>query len=175
MVLFLYDDLKSFIKSLMDQFVKKEVLKKFHVTNIDVQDIENTMSVKNIDVGYGARLALQSSKASQKDILLFKHDCLKVLKHLVNKLLTKSPITSRLLKSMAFCNPTLMAETKDSSLSRLKACLDFITEKRRISPLQAERAQQEFRELLRSAVVVGKCNDFNKKTDRLDSFLGYVD
>lgn len=170
MVPFLYDDLKFVIIKLMRKFVKPKVVSSVPLIKIDVENVEHTMDVKDIDLGYATRIAVKSSKASAKEILIFKNDCLRTLKLLVKKLIEKSPVNNRLLKSLIFCNPAVINPSRDSSISRLKSCLEFFVDKGRISGEQADIADNEFQLLISNTVVLDRCKHFDKKKDRLDTF-----
>ena len=99
LVPFLYEELQSRYRTLLEKFVKSDILKSAKsgkdLLKIDLEKKSNQKLLHEIDVGFGARRALHVNckpKQPEAVLLQFRADCLLILKHVANKLREKSPL-----------------------------------------------------------------------------------
>lgn len=74
LVPFLYDSLMMTLRTIMQRFIKKEVLEKTkNLAKLDLSNSENFRSYKEFDLGYGTREYLRESKPlNDLDVLTFR-------------------------------------------------------------------------------------------------------
>ena len=112
LVVFLGTDLALLLNDLMELFVKPEVLNEnrasYKLANLDVSQSGNVNSPKQINMGNGARLALQQSETSELQKLSFMNCCLKMLVAVVTKLQERCPLKHSFPSAFRAFNPKEM-------------------------------------------------------------------
>lgn len=85
---FLYTDLNNILQLLLSRFIKPEIMNS-DISKLNVNDKGNSVGTKKINLGYMTRQALRSITVSDKEMLLFRADCLVILQTLCSKLMIK--------------------------------------------------------------------------------------
>lgn len=165
---FLYKDLLLTLKSVMQRFIKKDVLDSQHLISIDIFDKNSYILSKNIDLGYLTRQELKNVKKTDKEVLYFRNDCLLILQNVCKKLLDKSPLKYPIVRDITFCDPSIIDSSKEKSIKRLKFSLEEFVERKWISGIQADEIDLEFKTLLSKSSFMSQIKLFNQKNDRLD-------
>lgn len=127
---YLYTELNNILTNVMSRFIKKEVIESSVISKIDLKVNENFMHTNKINIGYSTQLELKKNKGiNDKDILLFKRDCLNIFKSFVEKIIEKSPIKYKIVKASSFCDPKIIINNETVCLTRLKSAIEIFMEK----------------------------------------------
>lgn len=171
-------ELCNIIRSLMQRFVKKDVLSeastadklvKVHVTNNSIH-----VNYKKIDIGFLTEKAVKDSVGvSEKQVLEFRLQCKTFLIELLQKLLTKCPASYSLVRNLSALNPREMASNVDHCISRFKKVVTQLVSVRRIKESDCDAIIQEYTSFLDNIPAFGseKFSNFNFSTDRLDELF----
>lgn len=97
---FMAEELYTILWTLLRRFIKKSVLDEATIaaklSKIDVLNKENTLSSKNVDVGFACKIILQEAEAKEEvsplQVLDFKKQSIVLLQQLTNKLLELCPL-----------------------------------------------------------------------------------
>ena len=101
---FLYTELNSITVTLLSMIVKKEIMtKETSVFKIDLKDSKNLILAKEFPLSFSVKTELRKVKVTDKEILQFKTDCVKIVKQICLKLIEKSPLKYKLCKGIKFC------------------------------------------------------------------------
>ena len=120
MLPFMSTSLCTLLKSLMGRFIKNELMAEatsvLKILKIKPTDKEQQMENLKVDVGFVAQQMLKekSSKLSERQVLQFRVENKDFLARTVAKLLDKTPINYRLVRSMSCLDPRLMALEKEA-------------------------------------------------------------
>lgn len=85
---FLYTDLNNILKLLLSRFIKPEIMVG-DISKLNIMDKDNSIGAKKINLGYMTRQALRLITATDKEILLFRADCLVILQTICSKIMLK--------------------------------------------------------------------------------------
>lgn len=182
MIPFLAADLSNVIRSVMDRFIKHDVMANANTVSklmsIVVTDKTNLIHANKIDVGFSADKMLKelvsSQKISEKRELEFRMDCRKCLMTLAGKLQEKSPLNYSLVRNMDCLDPRRMVSNKDSSCSnKLKSILKLLTETKRVDENDCDDILKQYRKFINETVPkrMADFTDFNPVTGRVDTLL----
>lgn len=168
LVIFLGTDLALLMSDLMELFVKPEVLNEnrtgYKLANLDVS--ANVKSPKQINIGSGARLALQQSEASELQKLDFMNCCSKMLVAVVTKLQERCPLKYSFLRAFRVFNPKVMVENPTASLQTVTSKL--VSSKQRTID-DCDAAELQYERLVREEKV--RLENFDPNVQRLDEFF----
>lgn len=90
LVPYLYTDLINVLKMVFSRFIKQEVLDKYtDISKIDILNKDNNVGAKKINLGFLTRAAIRTIVANDKDMYMFRTECLNILQTFCQKLLTK--------------------------------------------------------------------------------------
>ncbi|XP_063226773.1 uncharacterized protein LOC134533264 [Bacillus rossius redtenbacheri] len=165
---YLFSDFSSVIKNFMTRFVKADVMANTTLSKIDLS-ANNLVSSKKIDLGFGTRAALRSENASQKDMELFRADCLKCLQECVKRILKRSPLTFSLTRGISFADPSV-ALIPDLAIKRLSCALDIFVSHNWLSGIQGDKISKEFKRLCSLTAVQEHLKLHVRSKVRLDKF-----
>lgn len=174
LAVFLFEKLKELVTSLMERFVKSDVLESNSSVNkllkIDLDDASNLISVENIKVGSGALLICKKAKTTQAlEVRKFKQNSRDFLVKLVEKLKERSPLRYKFTLYLSSLSPTQIAAASTDFLTNQfsKLCLSLV-EYRWISSTCADRAESSYKKFIKSEVVLEKMKSFTSDL-RLDT------
>lgn len=173
---FLFNELTVLMKGIMDRFVKKEKMVDPNFSSLNVFEKEDNlykslMKVKDIDLGYGTRSALRKcDQVKDRDILGFRKEVRTCYQHLVDKIQEKSPLAYPLTKALSFLNPLAAVVDEEGTVKNMEAAFDILITSNVITASDAESADREFKEIIRSPLFKMKAEKFSRKSDRVDSF-----
>lgn len=170
---FIFSDLTMLIKGLMERFIQKKVLKNERdVLAVDIENPENLVPAKNVDIGIATNSMIKKSKATDHEILLFRKECTKFLISCVLKLQERSPLNYALTKAVSCFDPTIAINESIFSM-RLNKLLLILIEKKWVTSLEAETVKKQLRDILRRPSVIEKCKGYKRygtEKERIDSF-----
>ncbi|XP_023228605.1 uncharacterized protein LOC111628978 [Centruroides sculpturatus] len=105
---YLYKAVVQLLMNLMRKLVKNDRVTDKQFLKIDLNDNENLVSLKNLDIGFGAKKVLKELKVSIKDILCFLRDCQNVLKVMTQKIIEKGPVKYKCVKALSSLDPEII-------------------------------------------------------------------
>ena len=138
MIMFLAEDLESMCSKFMYKFVKKSVLdsadRMYKIGNLDVLDKQNHKLATEIDIGFAAKAILttpgKSKAVNERGVLEFRMDCTKFISHVTSKILERSPMTYRLMRSLHCLNPQKMIDLPEACSKAFEIVLKKLIEAR---------------------------------------------
>ncbi|CAL1672566.1 unnamed protein product [Lasius platythorax] len=167
---FLHDAIYALVRSLMERFVKDDVLKETDLYKIDVTKKDNLVTTKYIKVGYATEAALKHKKGVlDLQILQFKNQVSICLQIFVDKIMVRSPLKFPLTKSVSCMDPAI-ASRGEIAYKRLFSALRIYVENNLISGITADKIDREYRHLIGIPVVQEKFQTFKRSEIRLDNF-----
>lgn len=168
----LYEELAILFQSLASRFIKRKVLSVQNLRDmltIDLDDNENYLPRKNIDVGFGASSAC--SKLTEANKHTFLTECRVFLKNILTKLKIKSPLTKKLVKGLSCLSPQVMLSSDSIKSYRISLALEEFVEKKHLSPIEADSVKKIYLALCGDEIIKRKLEVYDIKKDRLDEFL----
>ena len=136
---FLSSKLCNIIRSLMQRFVKKEVLSEASTADKSIH-----VNYKKIDIGFLTEKAVKDSVGvSERQVLEFRLQCKTFLIELLRKLVTKCPPSYSLVRNLSALNPREMASNVDHCISRFKKVVTQLVSVRRIKESDCDAIIQE--------------------------------
>lgn len=127
----LYEELNLLFKSLASRFMRKDIIlaKNLHdIMAIDINNKDNYLSLKKIEVGFGAAAAC--SNVSECDKISFHKECRSFLINTIEKLRIKSPLSKRLVKGLSCLSPKVMLSSDLIKSNRVSIALkEFVKKK----------------------------------------------
>ena len=174
MLPFMRTDLFILFKTLMNRIIKRDIMKDvknvLNIMNIDLSKKDIFYPTDEVDIGFGASSLLKKSKVKELDKLKFKTECRQFIFVIIKKLKEKSLLSSKLLRGASCLSPEVML-LQTTVMSRVDAALSYLVEKNRMNAIDADRVKKEYHQLISSRIVQKKLKEFDRKKDRLDTFL----
>jgi hypothetical protein len=139
MLPFLGEDMFRLMKSLMQRFMKSEVLhdiSKSKIMPLYHNDKNKYIVYDKIDIGFAAEQELKSlysaKKISAVQVMEFRIQCRSFLMKVVAKLMNKAPLKYPLVRYMSCLDPREMSKDKETSVNRMKHVLKILNDAGRI-------------------------------------------
>ena len=106
----------------MHKFVEKSVLDStdtmYKIANLDVLDKQNHKVATEIDIGFAAKAILttlaKSKAVNERGVLEFRMDCTQFISHVTSKILERSPMKYKLVRSFYCLNPQKMIDLPEA-------------------------------------------------------------
>lgn len=183
MVPFLHKDLEMILRNLLKRLVKRSILDEKETVNqllqIDLDDDDNLLSHKNIDVGIKTNQELKRllalNKVSDLQVRQFKMDCKCCLKVSLKHFIEKSPAKYSLVINARCFDPNFIASYPDEARKSLVRVLEILCKARRLD-IDSEDILQEYdnfiEEFVKPNMNIFKCFDSCDKNSPLDAFYG---
>lgn len=172
---FLHQEVFTLVKNLGQRFIKKAIIDDVHTATklkkIDVTCEDTLQSFETVDIGFGARSCLKSTKEIDKQ--RFRVDCKKMLIAIFSKIMEKSPLNKRIVLGASCLNPLVMTNSVLSS-SRVKVAIEELISHSQISSSDGDVILREYKKLCENPVIRDKLSHFNWKKDRLDVLFADV-
>ena len=183
LVVFLYEKVKIIILSLMQRFVRPEVVESTVVRNLikwdpEKKDLEmhkdesKLLGRDSVDVGFGAKSVFKKLPTVQAtQVKTFKSNAKSFLKRAVSKLAERSPLKYKLTQYIAALSLIQISTVGDVTLKkRFDKYLELLCESKWITATIADRAKQQYAEFIMKKSVLEKLNEFDINHDRLHTF-----
>ena len=178
MIMFLAEDLQSMCSTLMHKFVKKSVLDSvdtmYKIANLDVLDMQNHKVATEIDIGFAAKAILttlaKSKAVNERGVLEFRMDCAKFISYVASKILERSHMKYKLVRSLYCLNPQKMIDLPEACSKAFEIVLKKLIEARWRSSTAADELLEQYKCILQ---FVKKDYEFEIKNcrERVDVFL----
>lgn len=163
MVPFLYKNLDILIRSLLERFIRKDVVNKKNISfflKLDFNNKNYFLPLSSTDIGFRANKYLKESKVSEKEKLEFLNDCQQFLKAIVQKLFERSPLKYKVVKAISCFDPNILFSDEKLAKERFHALLQIFSDQNIISIEVADCSYIEF-------------NNFTKDNGLRDHFKNY--
>ena len=179
MLPFMGTSLYTLLKSLMNRFVKSELVAEatsvLKLLKLKPTDKEQQVDYLNVDVGFVAQQMLkeQSRKLSERQALQFRVECKDFLARTVAKLLDKTLINYRLVRSMSCLDPRLMSLEKEACVNKMKRILEILVEAHRLKSAECDEVMYQFSQFLDDCADNPDFENFDpsEPTSRVDTLL----
>lgn len=184
---FLGDELGNIIRTLMNRFIKREVIAAadtvWKLTKIDCTDKKNHTDYKHVDVGFAADQVLRQAPSSVSDLqkMVFRTGCCKFLAAMTAKLLERCPLKYGLVRYLNCLAPKRLATSPEECSKAFKEVLKSLLTKRHFSANQCDEAGRQFSNFC-DEVVKQRPSEFmnfaeagcsGKDADRLDELFAH--
>lgn len=176
MVPFMYNDLGSCVRTLMNRFVKKEVLAAadtvFKLSKVDVASKENLCSYKDVDIGVAAKAEMRHIKASDRDHMQFRMECIQFLSAMTAKILERSPLKRHFVRFASSLAPASVMLGNTSTQENFRRLVETLYEAHCVSAQTADSAKVQFTDLCASASneLEPLFKSFSASDAKLDAF-----
>ena len=167
-------DLFNILKKLLTKIMKPDLMKKtssakdLHKLKMTVET--NFITAHSADIGTAANDLIKKMKQSELRVLAFKNEFLTFVKRLVTKMLLKSPIKHKLVRSCTFLDPTVMVTEKANTL--LVSTLDELPEAKRVTAIDCDAIKDELADFVSTKMDRTLFSHYElTKSGRLDRFL----
>ncbi|XP_060753828.1 uncharacterized protein LOC132864430 isoform X1 [Neoarius graeffei] len=179
---FLAKDLQILLKSLISCFMKREVLENIktpvQMLKTDVQDKALHLPLKEVDLGFATKQALE--KASEKlleKLLLgqqFRRECVAFLSATAKKLLDKCPLNYAAVRHMACLDPVTMISDQRSAISMFEKLLQLLLNANWHTAEDCDQILSEYKMFLTEIVQHHKeeFQGYRSSSCWLDTFMG---
>ena len=160
LVPFLADDIKIVLISLLEIFIKPDVLKRCNsslkLANLDFENVKNHVKPEAINIGFVASRELKSlytrKAVTDGEIFNLKMDFKNAVIHILRKLMDKSPITYSLVRQLDCLSPAFMTKNKDSCLNKMKLVLSILCELNQLCQNDCDEILPQFKNFLNEAL-----------------------
>lgn len=172
MVPFLHGELTSLVRLLLDRVVKNEVLQNcVSVNKVDLQQVNNLIPLKKIDVGFSTRSELKKLvNVSELQVTQFYKDCQNCIIQVVQKLMIQSPLKFRFTKAASCLDPSVIVRSMNIAEQRMASGLEVMVENNLISGLVADKMKEEYRRVCSNSTCLEKLKSFRRSETALDKF-----
>jgi len=176
---FMYDDITDLVKSLMQRFVKANVLETANSTakllKIDLDDTNNLLPRQKVVLGVAAQSMLLKSKASDLQKMEVQTGCRQFLVSAVKKMFERSPLKYGATRAVSCLNPVTIFYNRTVSESRMSDLLLQLHLLERITSEVADSAKFQFTALCQEAQTVYKSKfEMFDRQQRLDTFFSDI-
>ena len=182
MILFLFEVLENLLRTLLVNFIKKDVLQivcsTLKLIKVDISDKKVQKSVDDLDLGFSIKhdlkqLALQK-RVTDRAAFMFKEEVISFLTKLCSHVMEKRPMTSVLAKCLRCLSPAYMLEQPEIYEKFFEKILEKLVSYKKILAKDADAAKLEYSNFLTKIVKANKSDfvKFNKSSDRVDFFFG---
>ena len=182
MIMFLAEDLYDVCHKLMLKFLKTSVLESadtvYKIANLKVLESNNHKQPSDIDIGFATKAILsnliKAKSVSERAALEFRMECLQFLSKLTDKILEKSPMKYRLVRSLICLNPKKMVTVPNECSKAFEVVLCKLVEAKWRTNSDSDDLLEQYRDFLQF-VKREHSTEFLECQERIDSFLyGYL-
>lgn len=171
LAIYLGKDIAELLDDLMELFVKEDVLDQnrtgYKLAALDVENNENIIAAKSINIGNGARQAIQSIKISELQKLEFRSSCRQALCATVAKIQERCPLKYAFLRAFRSLDPDFIA-SRSSAVTTFRAITAKLVASKRFTVAICDEAEGQYKKLARDEKE--QLVKFDPKTERLDEF-----
>ena len=180
LAVFLFRKLKELVVSMMERFVRSDVLQANASGNkflgIDLKKDENFVSLASINVGFGAKAVLRKLATTEKTLEReFRKGAQALLIRLIEKLIEKCPLKYKLTRAISSLPPIEVSSLKPGVLKQRFALLvNLFHDFRLISSVVAEKAEKQYSQLISNSDFLKEAKKFCIIDDRVDDFYSRI-
>lgn len=145
----LFEELVGVIKPVIKKALKLECLNVKAKSLIDVPlTDDNLLPAVAVDIGFSAKAAVKNEmakgKLSEKDTLIFRHECRSFYIGFLKKMFHRSPLSYPLIRYISCLSPFVVLNSMEITKKRLEYCLDSRVQRNYITGFTAEKIKNEF-------------------------------
>ena len=178
---FLFLKLKDMLVLLLERICEKKTLEENSTSskllNL-VKHISKNKSSKallpleSIEVGFATKAVLRRLTTTEKSLeKTFRINVQNFVIRILEKIVERGPLQYQLTRSMSSLSPIEMATIKDSVLiSYFNSLVTELYESKWLGVLEAERAEKQYKDLLKNKDFLKEAKKFDMKEDRVDIF-----
>ena len=180
LAMFLYQKLRELILSLMERFVKSNVLNAngsvYKLLTLDLKSEENLILLDSINIGFGATCVLRKLSTTEKTLeRSFRKGARAALIHLILKLFEKCPLKFKMTRAISCLSSTEISSLKPEILKkRFNLLVQLFHDDRIISSIAAEKAEKRYNQLINNSDFLEETSKFNINHDRVDEFYSRI-
>ena len=179
---FLGQLLKDLLLTLMDRFIKKDVLEQadsyLKLAAIDPCDKKKLVHCKHVEFGFAARRSLKSvtdnKTISELAVLTFKTECVPLLSAMTAKLIERCPLKYPLVTYLSSLNPPKMISSASDATAKFEIILQILVNGNWRSAGECDELLSKYKAFLVQMKQDHAVDfrDFTPDSRRLDTFLG---
>lgn len=173
---FMYRKLEYLLKNIFCKFLKRSFLDSVSVSQISTKHLDDKNNIrlaKNIDLGFAVRDSIRScrDKLSDKDLLIFRQECLTSFIATCKKLLERSPLQYKLTKAVSFLDPRIACD-HEIFKQRFIMCLEIFVQHGWFSGIEADEIDRQLKNISGRPSFGESLKVFSQKDEncRLDTF-----
>lgn len=183
MVPFLASDLQNLLRSVMNRFIKENVLSSANsftqVAKVDVSLDKSKTTYKKLDIGIVTRKELDHLKQhrviSSKEKKHFEFDAKAFLSSTAGKLLEKCPLKFPIVRFLRSLDPQVIGGSTSTSVKLFERLLSCLLDAKRIPEADVDSIKREYssfvQEVHDNPKVLEGFQSYSVCEDRVDSFL----
>lgn len=177
MVPFLSDTLEGMLRKLMNDFIRKEVLREASnarkLIKVDVEKKENRLPVDMLNHGTAVKAILRSSDITEGAKHQFRKDCIVLLTKLIQKLQERSPLNYLIVRCSSSLSPVNMVQNQEKAVNHFGVLVERLHRYEWVSATIADSAKDEFEDFVKSidATIREEFKHFDFLKCRVDEFL----
>ena len=170
---FLAEEIHKIMKTIMEKFIKEELLSDSisSLIDVDVEESKNHIEMKKIKIGYAAKTCLSKANVGKVKETEFRYQVLSCYKAFILKLKERSPIKFKFVLQLRSLKPQYIIRHPNASVTNFEKLLDSLIESRYLKAPECDTLLKQYRDFL-SLIRLNhkeKFTEFNLKTeDRLD-------
>ena len=134
MLPFMAEYLQDILHTILERFIKKSAMGKAtsmaKLAKVDVNEKENLLPAKNVDIGFATRKSIGDVQAKQKvsdrQVFEFKSDWLAFLQSLATKLLERCPLQYPVVRYLVCLDPRIMVSKPDQAIRKMTQLLEKV-------------------------------------------------
>ena len=184
MLPFMAVDLEQLLRNLMLRFIKKSVIDEAtsvtKLTGIIIEDSQNHLAAKHVEIGLGAKNAIRQAEVnksvSSSQIQELRQQCITFLSKLIGKLLEGSPLKYVIVRSLLSLNPCYIANSPENAVARFGLILDKLDFSNWLTADEGDEVLTQYKVFLQE-IKLHHLEDFksySSTNDRLDVFFNSV-
>ncbi|GBN02756.1 Kinesin-like protein unc-104 [Araneus ventricosus] len=167
---FIFKTLMSILKSVLDKFVKADVLEKnsSRLEKIDLALSDNLLPSNKVALSFAVKDEMRKIKeSSPSDDYTFRKDCATAYKTFCEKVFERSPLKFQFTKGISCLDPSVILNPTIAD-KRLSVCLEIMVSNNWITGIKADGVKESFKVFIRNPVVQKYMEKFKREKERLD-------
>ncbi|GBO45640.1 hypothetical protein AVEN_139023-1 [Araneus ventricosus] len=167
----IFKTLMSILKSVLDKFVKADVLEKnsYRLEKIDLALSDNLLPSNKVALSFAVKDEMRKIKeSSPSDDYTFRKDCATAYKTFCEKVFERSPLKFQFTKGISCLDPSVILNPTIAD-KRLSVCLEIMVSNNWITGIKADGVKESFKVFIRNPVVQKYMEKFKREKERLDN------
>ncbi|GBL83428.1 hypothetical protein AVEN_110724-1 [Araneus ventricosus] len=167
---FIFKTLMSILKSVLDKFVKADVLEKnsSRLEKIDLALSDNLLPSNKVALSFAVKDEMRKIKeSSPSDDYTFRKDCATAYKTFCEKVFERSPLKFQFTKGISCLDPSVILNPTVAD-KHLSVCLEIMVSNNWITGIKADGVKESFKVFIRNPVVQKDMEKFKREKERLD-------
>ena len=159
LAVFLFQKLTELIVSLMERFVKPDVLQAnctgYKLLKLDLTKEVNLLPIESINVGFRAKAKLRELKTTEKTLMQHLwNGAQALLVRVIEKLRERCPLKFKMTRSISCLSPTEISLLKPELMkTRFSSLVQFLHDDGMVASIAAEKAEKQYSQLKRRILI----------------------